>query len=130
MLGLTVVVGVMHPLAQVTNIAGQRMMLRLRLHYRVELARAAARLSPSRLAEPEVVTELEASQGATHPMSDVAGKPVQVPGAAITSVVLCAAIWSINRCPAAGARRSGADGPRVHPDRTDGVEGLADGRRA
>lgn len=42
------------------------MMLRLRLALRVELARAAARLSPSRLAEPEVVGDLEASQTATH----------------------------------------------------------------
>lgn len=96
LLGLTVVVGAMYPLAQVTNIAGQLMMLRLRLHYRVELARTAVRLSPSRLAEPDVVTDLEASQNATQPMSDMAVRPVQVPGAAVTSVVLCAAIWSIN----------------------------------
>ncbi len=96
LLGLTVVVGSMYPLAQMTNAAGQRMMLRLRLHYRVELARSAARLSPSRLAEPEIVTDLEASQAATQPMGDLAAKPVQVLGAATTSVVLCAAIWSIN----------------------------------
>ena len=96
LVGLAVVVGAMHPLAQVTNIVGQRMMLRLRLHYRVDLARAAARLSPSRLAGPEVVTDLEASQTATQPMGAVADKPVQVLGAGATSVVLCAAIWSIN----------------------------------
>jgi ATP-binding cassette subfamily B protein len=96
LLGLTVVVGSMYPLTQVSNIAGQRMMLRLRLALRVELAKVAARLSPSRLAEPEVVRDLEASQTATHPMSDVAGKPVQVLSAAATSVVLCVAISAIN----------------------------------
>ena len=46
LLGLTVVVGLMYPLGQVAVAAGQRMMLRLRLHYRTELAQAAARLSP------------------------------------------------------------------------------------
>ncbi|MGW6277998.1 ATP-binding cassette domain-containing protein [Kribbella sp. NPDC055071] len=96
LLGLTVVVGAMYPLTQVSNAGGQRMMLRLRLHYRVELAEAAARLSPSRLADPEVVTELEASQAATDPLSNVASRPVQVLGAGVTSAVLCAAIWSIN----------------------------------
>jgi ABC-type multidrug transport system fused ATPase/permease subunit len=96
LLGLTAVVGSMYPLGQVATAAGQRMMLRLRLHYRVELTQAAARLSPSRLAQPQVVTDLEAGQAATQPMGDVAGKPVQVLGAAATSVVLCAAIWSIN----------------------------------
>ncbi|WP_233711932.1 ATP-binding cassette domain-containing protein [Kribbella turkmenica] len=96
LLGLTVVVGAMYPFAQVTTTVAQRMMLRLRLHYRVELAHAAARLSPSRLAMPDVVTELEASQSATHPMSDIASRPVQVLGAAATSAVLCAAIWSFN----------------------------------
>ncbi len=96
LLGLTVVVGSMYPLTQVSNGVGQRMMLRLRLELRVELARVAARLSPSRLAEPETVRDLEASQTATHPMSDVAGKPVQLLSAAATSVVLCVAIASIN----------------------------------
>ncbi|MGW7679923.1 ATP-binding cassette domain-containing protein [Kribbella sp. NPDC054772] len=96
LLGLTVVVGAMYPLTQVSNIVGQRMMLRLRLYLRVELAQAAARLSPSRLAEPDVVRDLEAGQAATHPMSDVAGKPVQVLSAAATSVVLCLTIASIN----------------------------------
>lgn len=96
LLGLTVVVGSTYPLAQVANAAGQRMMLRLRLHYRVELAQAAARLSPSRLADPDVVTDLEAGQAATDPLGNVASKPVQVLGAGVTSVVLCAAIWSIN----------------------------------
>ncbi|MGZ0146597.1 ATP-binding cassette domain-containing protein [Kribbella sp. WER1] len=96
LLGLTVVVGAMYPLTQVANTIGQRMMLRLRLALRVELAEVAARLSPSRLAEPAVVRDLEASQAATHPMSDVAGKPVQVLSAAATAVVLCVAIASIN----------------------------------
>jgi ATP-binding cassette, subfamily B, bacterial len=96
LLGLTVVVGSMYPLTQVSNAVGQRMMLRLRLALRVELAHVAARLSPSRLAEPEVVRDLEASQAATHPMSDVAGKPVQLLSSAATSVVLCLAISSIN----------------------------------
>ncbi|WP_427894447.1 ATP-binding cassette domain-containing protein [Kribbella sp. GL6] len=96
LLGLTVVVGAMYPLTQVANTVGQRMMLRLRLALRVELAEVAARLSPSRLATPEVVRDLEASQAATHPMSDVAGKPVQVLSAAATAVVLCVAIASIN----------------------------------
>ncbi|GAA1613531.1 MULTISPECIES: ABC transporter ATP-binding protein [Kribbella] len=96
LLGLTVVVGAMYPLTQVANAVGQRMMLRLRLALRVELAEVAARLSPSRLAAPEVVRDLEASQAATHPMSDVAGKPVQVLSAAATAVVLCVAIASIN----------------------------------
>ncbi|GAA1553222.1 hypothetical protein GCM10009804_07720 [Kribbella hippodromi] len=94
--GLTVVVGAMYPLTQVSNGIGQRLMLRLRLQLRVELAYAAARLSPGRLAEPEVVADLEASQAATHPMSDLAGKPVQVLSAAVTSVVLCVTIASIN----------------------------------
>ncbi|HET6737449.1 MAG TPA: ABC transporter ATP-binding protein [Kribbella sp.] len=96
LLGLTVVVGSMYPLTQVANVVGQRMMLRLRLALRVELARVASRLSPSRLADPQVVRDLEASQTATHPMSDVAGKPVQLLSAAVTSLVLCLAIASIN----------------------------------
>ncbi|WP_238151220.1 ATP-binding cassette domain-containing protein [Kribbella sindirgiensis] len=96
LLGLTVVVGAMYPLTQVSNGVGQRMMLRLRLELRIELARVAARLSPSRLADPGTVRDLEASQTATHPMSDVAGKPVQLLSAAATSGVLCAAIASIN----------------------------------
>ncbi|WP_238155266.1 ATP-binding cassette domain-containing protein [Kribbella soli] len=96
LLGLTVVVGSMYPLTQVSNGVGQRMMLRLRLALRTELAGVAARLSPSRLAGPETVRDLEASQTATHPMSDVAGKPVQLLSAAATSVVLCVAIASIN----------------------------------
>ncbi|GAA3086872.1 ATP-binding cassette subfamily B protein [Kribbella aluminosa] len=96
LLGLTVVVGSMYPLTQVSNGVGQRMMLRLRLALRVELAGGAARLSPSRLAEPEVVRDLEASQTATHPMADVAGKSVQLLSAAATSVVLCVAISAIN----------------------------------
>ncbi|TCC66167.1 ABC transporter ATP-binding protein [Kribbella pittospori] len=96
LIGLTVVVGLMYPLAQVATGCGQRMMLRLRLHYRAELAQVAARLSPSRLARPDVTTDLEAAQSATWPMADVPGRPVQVLGAGVTSVVLCAAIWSIN----------------------------------
>ncbi|TDO60911.1 ATP-binding cassette subfamily B protein [Kribbella sp. VKM Ac-2571] len=96
LLGLTVVVGSMYPLTQVSNGVGQRMMLRLRLELRIELARVAARLSPSRLAEPATVRDLEASQTATHQMSDVAGKPVQLLSAAVTSLVLCVAIASIN----------------------------------
>jgi len=96
LLGLTVVVGLMYPLGQVAVAAGQRMMLRLRLHYRTELAQAAARLSPNQLAKPEVTRDLEASQVATNPLSDVAGKPVQVLGAAATSVVLCVAVSTIN----------------------------------
>lgn len=96
LLGLTVVVGSMYPLTQVSNIIGQRMTLRLRLALRVELAAAASRLSPSRLADPDVVRDLEASQAATHPMGDVAGKPVQLLSAAATSIVLCLAISSIN----------------------------------
>ncbi len=96
LLWLTVVVGSMYPLGQLAVDAGQRMMLRLRLHYRTELAEAAARLSPSQLARPEVMRDLEASHNATHPMGDVAGKPVQVLGAAATSLVLCAAVWRIN----------------------------------
>ncbi|MFF0268881.1 ATP-binding cassette domain-containing protein [Kribbella sp. NPDC004536] len=96
LLALTVVVGSMYPLTQVSNTVGQRMMLRLRLALRTELAHAAARLSPSRLAEPGTVRDLEASQAATHPMSDVAGKPVQLLSAAATSLVLCVAISSIN----------------------------------
>ncbi|MFK4089829.1 ABC transporter ATP-binding protein [Kribbella sp. NPDC020789] len=96
LIGLTVVVGSMYPLSQVTTAAGQRMTLWLKLHYRSELAYAAARLSPSRLAEPATATALQASQTATDPISGVATRPVQVLGAGVTSVVLCAAIWSIN----------------------------------
>jgi ATP-binding cassette subfamily B protein len=88
MAGLIAVVGLMYPLGQVTRAADQRMALRLRLHYRTELAHVAARLSPSRLARPEVMTDLQASQTATAAMGDVPGKP--------TSVVLCAAVWRIN----------------------------------
>lgn len=96
LLGLTVVVGSMYPLTQVSNAVGQRMMLRLRLALRIELAHAATRLSPARLAQPDTVRDLEASQAATHPMSDVAGRPVQLLSAAATSVVLCLAISSIS----------------------------------
>jgi len=96
LLALTAVVGSMYPLSAMARDAGQRLMLRLRLHYRSELLRASARLSPSRLAEPEVVTDLEASQASIEPMSTVANQPVQVLGAAVTAVVLCIAIGSIN----------------------------------
>lgn len=96
LIGLTVVVGSMYPLSQVTMAAGQRMTLWLKLHYRSELARGAARLSPGRLADPQIATNLEAAQAATEPISGVATRPVQVLGAGVTSVVLCAAIWSIN----------------------------------
>ncbi|GAA0615811.1 ABC transporter ATP-binding protein [Kribbella sandramycini] len=98
---LTVVVGLMYPLGQVALAAGQRLTLWLKLHYRVELADAAARLSPSRLADPAVVTDLEASQAATEPLGQLASRPVQVLGAAVTSAGLCTAIWSIN--PLSGA---------------------------
>ncbi|MET7282393.1 ABC transporter ATP-binding protein [Kribbella sp. NPDC005582] len=96
LLALTAVVGSMYPLSAMARDAGQRLMLRLRLHYRSELLRTSARLSPSRLADPEVVTDLEASQASIEPMSAVANQPVQVLGAAVTAVVLCVAIGSIN----------------------------------
>jgi ATP-binding cassette subfamily B protein len=93
---LTAVVGVMYPLGQVSLSATQRMALRLRLRYRSDLAYAAARLTPSKLAKPEVVTDLEASQTATASMDDVPGRTLQVLGAGVTSVVLCAVVWAIN----------------------------------
>ncbi|GAB3926605.1 hypothetical protein GCM10029976_021560 [Kribbella albertanoniae] len=93
---LTAVVGSMYPLGAMARDAGHRLMLRLKLHYRSDLLHTSARLSPSRLADPEVVTELEASQAAIDPMSTVANQPVQVLGAAVTAGVLCAAIGSIN----------------------------------
>ncbi|MFB6722682.1 ATP-binding cassette domain-containing protein [Kribbella sp. NPDC056345] len=93
---LTAVVGSMYPLGAMARDAGHRLMLRLKLHYRSDLLHTSARLSPSRLGDPEVVTELEASQAAIDPMSTVANQPVQVLGAAVTAVVLCAAIGSIN----------------------------------
>ncbi len=96
LLGLTVVVGAMYPLGQIGLAATQRMGLRLRLRYRVELAHAAARLAPSRLARADVTTDLEASQAATAVMDVVAGKTLQVLGAGVTSVVLCAVVWEIN----------------------------------
>lgn len=52
LIGLTAVVGSMYPLSAMARDAGQRLMLRLRLHYRSELLHASARLSPSRLADP------------------------------------------------------------------------------
>jgi ATP-binding cassette subfamily B protein len=76
--------------------ASQRMALRLRLRYRSELAHAAARLTPSRLSRPEITTALEGSQTATAVMDDVAGRTLQVLGAAITSAALCAVVWTIN----------------------------------
>jgi ATP-binding cassette subfamily B protein len=93
---LTIVVGSMYPLSAMARDAGQRLMLQLRLHYRSELLHASARLSPSRLADPAVATDLEASQAAIDPMSTVANQPVQVLGAGVTAVVLCAAIGAIN----------------------------------
>jgi ATP-binding cassette subfamily B protein len=96
LLGLTAVVGLMYPLGQVALAATQRMALRLRLRYRSDLAYAAARLTPSRLAQPEVTTDLEASQTATAAMDDVAGRTLQVLGAGVTAVVLCAVVWTIN----------------------------------
>ncbi|WP_237771436.1 ATP-binding cassette domain-containing protein [Kribbella sp. ALI-6-A] len=96
LLGLTVVVGAMYPLGQVGLAATQRLALRLRLRYRTELAQAAARLTPSRLAQPDVTTDLEASQTATAVMDAVAGKALQVLGAGVTSVVLCAVVWQLN----------------------------------
>lgn len=94
--GLTAVVGLMYPLGQVSLSSTQRMSLRLRLRYRSDLAYAAAQLTPSMLARPEVVTDLEASQTATAVMDDVPGRTLQVLGAGVTSVMLCAVVWSIN----------------------------------
>lgn len=96
LLGLTAVVGLMFPLGQVAMAAMQRMAMRLRLRYRTDLAYAAARLTPSRLARADVTTELEASQTATAAMDDVAGKTLRVLGAGITSAMLCVVIWAIN----------------------------------
>lgn len=96
LLGLTAVVGLMFPLGQVSVAATQRMGLRLRLRYRIDLAEAAARLTPSRLSRADVTTKLEASQTATVAMDAVAGKSLQLIGAGITSAVLCAAVWAIN----------------------------------
>ncbi|GAB3820249.1 ATP-binding cassette domain-containing protein [Kribbella italica] len=96
LLGLTAVVGAMYPLGQIGLAATQRMALRLRLRYRVDLAHAAARLAPSRLARADVTTDLEASQAATAVMDVVAGRTLQVLGAGVTSVVLCAVVWEIN----------------------------------
>jgi ATP-binding cassette subfamily B protein len=98
--GLTAVVGLMYPLGQVALSSTQRMALRLRLRYRSNLADAAARLTPSMLAEPGVVTDLEASQTATAVMDDVPGRALQVLGAGITAVMLCAVVWTSN--PLAG----------------------------
>ncbi|MGC4942743.1 ATP-binding cassette domain-containing protein [Kribbella sp. DT2] len=94
--GLTAVVGGMYPLGQIGLAATQRMGLRLRLRYRVDLAHAAARLAPSRLARADVTTDLEAAQAATAVMDVVAGRTLQVLGAGVTSVVLCAVVWEIN----------------------------------
>jgi ATP-binding cassette subfamily B protein len=94
--GLTAVVGLMYPLGQVSLSSTQRMALRLRLRYRSDLAYAAARLTPSMLARPDVVTDLEASQTATAVMDDVPGRTLQVLGAGVTSVGLCAVVWAIN----------------------------------
>ena len=94
--GLTAVVGLLYPLGQVALASTQRMALRLRLRYRSELAYAAARLTPSKLARPDVMTDLEASQTATAAMDDVAGRTLQVLGAGVTSAVLCAVVWAIN----------------------------------
>jgi ATP-binding cassette subfamily B protein len=96
LLGLTAVVGLMYPLGQVMLAATQRMSLRLRLRYRSDLARGAARLTPSQLSRPDVTTDLEASQTATSAMDDVAGKTLQLIGAGVTSAVLCAVVWEIN----------------------------------
>jgi ATP-binding cassette, subfamily B, bacterial len=96
LLGLTAVVGLMYPLAQVMLAATQRMSLRLRLRYRSDLAHAAARLTPSQLSRPDVTTDLEASQTATSAMDDVAGRTLQLIGAGVTSAVLCAVVWEIN----------------------------------
>ncbi|GAA1513291.1 hypothetical protein GCM10009741_08950 [Kribbella lupini] len=96
LLGLTTVVGAMYPLGQIGLAATQRMGLWLRLRYRTDLAHAAARLTPSRLARADVTTDLEASQAATAVMDVVAGRALQVLGAGITSVVLCAVVWEIN----------------------------------
>ncbi|WP_433022031.1 ATP-binding cassette domain-containing protein [Kribbella sp. CA-294648] len=96
LIGLTIVVGLMFPLGQVGLAAMQRMAMRLRLRYRTDLAYAAARLSPSQLARPDVTTALEASQTATAAMDDVAGKTLRVLGAGITSAMLCVVIWAIN----------------------------------
>jgi ATP-binding cassette subfamily B protein len=96
LLGLTAVVGGMYPLGQVGLAATQRMGLRVRLRYRTDLANAAARLTPSRLARPDVTTDLEASQAATAVMDVIAGRTLQLLGAGVTSVVLCAVVWQIN----------------------------------
>ncbi|MEV6284689.1 ATP-binding cassette domain-containing protein [Kribbella sp. NPDC051770] len=94
--GLTAVVGGMYPLGQIGLAATQRLGLRLRLRYRVDLAHAAARLAPSRLARADVTTDLEAGQAATAVMDAVAGKTLQVLGAGVTSAVLCAVVGEIN----------------------------------
>jgi ATP-binding cassette subfamily B protein len=96
LLGLTTVVGLMYPLGQVALSSTQRMSLRLRLKYRSDLAYAAARLTPSMLARPDVVTDLEASETATAAIDDIPGRSLQVLGAGVTSAVLCVVLWAIN----------------------------------
>jgi ATP-binding cassette subfamily B protein len=96
LLGLTAVVGLMYPLGQVALSSTQRMSLRLRLKYRSDLAYAAARLTPSMLARPDVVTDLEASETATAAIDDIPGRSLQVLGAGVTSAVLCVVLWAIN----------------------------------
>jgi ATP-binding cassette subfamily B protein len=96
LIGLTLVVGLMFPLGQLGAAATQRMAMRLRLRYRTDLAYAAARLTPGRLARADVTTDLEASQTATAAMDDVTGWTLRVLSAGITSAVLCAVIWAIN----------------------------------
>ena len=94
--GLTIVVGVNFPLGQIAVSAAQRMGFRLGLRYSIRLAYAAARMSPSRLADPQQVTDLEAADQAVQPMSGVPGSALQLAGTVITSAGLCVAICMIN----------------------------------
>lgn len=94
--GLTVVVGLNFPLGQIAVSAAQRMGFRLGFRYATRLAYGAARLSPTRLADPRSVIGLEAADQAVGPMSGVPGSALQLGGTVITSAALCAAICSID----------------------------------
>jgi ATP-binding cassette subfamily B protein len=93
---LTITVGLNFSLGPLALSASQRTGFRMSVHYRSELAVAAADLAPQQLADPRVVTRLQAASNAIERMNRVPGDSLQLVGTALTSIGLCAAIFGFS----------------------------------
>lgn len=100
LVGLTVVVGLNFSIGYLALTAAQRAGLRLGWQHRTRLARASAALEPRRLAEPEVITALQAAELAIDPLGRVPGNVLQLLSTAVTAIGLSVAIFAFS--PIAG----------------------------